>query len=248
MDGPRGEEHPILGARIMARLFGPEWGEFCLLHSRYFARRLCKQYSRLCCADKLAICLTPWWVYLPMVRLSGELSEYMNQTKYGDRPRSTPRVWFSAVQAAMRHWVNEHKDLKAEAFNGFSPVDASMSKLPGYLEGGYEPDRYRVMKRDGTISHDAKYLVLRYDGDRDPHTIYAALMYAASVRAENLELADGIVDAVVAELGLDGPAFVVRYGPAMHCMEMIVATMGPRTPEGIAFGLEMGREPQLPNN
>jgi hypothetical protein len=27
MDGPDGEEHVILGARIMGRLFGPEWAD-----------------------------------------------------------------------------------------------------------------------------------------------------------------------------------------------------------------------------
>lgn len=55
MDGPEGEFHPLLGARIMTRLFDRDrraihiggghgyaqlgvWGQFCLLHSRYFAK------------------------------------------------------------------------------------------------------------------------------------------------------------------------------------------------------------------
>ena len=40
MDGPNGEEHVILGARIMGWLFGPEWADQCYCHSRYWSQRL----------------------------------------------------------------------------------------------------------------------------------------------------------------------------------------------------------------
>src|SRR4051812_14945623 len=103
MDGPEGERHVELGARIMTTLFdwpwlpkslwpfaavkkwvvvnydrgdlwwaGP-WGQFCLFHSRFYAKRASQPVSRLCMADKLAIALTPAWLYLPVARLSGEL-------------------------------------------------------------------------------------------------------------------------------------------------------------------------------
>ncbi|WP_157894982.1 hypothetical protein [Verrucomicrobium sp. GAS474] len=48
MDGPEGEIHPEFGAAIMRRLFGDEWGDFCLLHSRYYAKRVGRPVSALC--------------------------------------------------------------------------------------------------------------------------------------------------------------------------------------------------------
>ncbi len=60
MDGPEGETHPELGARLMHWfdgfiLGGWRWHDFSLLHSRYYAKTLHKRPSRLCMADKLAI-------------------------------------------------------------------------------------------------------------------------------------------------------------------------------------------------
>ncbi len=112
MDSPEGETHPLLGARIMGRLFGWRWHDFCLLHSRFYANRLGRPFSRLCVADKLAIALTPPWLYLPMARWSGELAEY----RQGQRGRTqavldeSDREWFDAVQAYCRAWAYEHRD------------------------------------------------------------------------------------------------------------------------------------------
>ncbi|MBW7932471.1 MAG: hypothetical protein H3C62_02420, partial [Gemmatimonadaceae bacterium] len=75
MDGPEGETHPKLGAAVMRRLFGAAWGDFVLLHSRYYAKRLGRPVSPLAMADKWVIVLEPWWLYLPRARLTGELSE-----------------------------------------------------------------------------------------------------------------------------------------------------------------------------
>ena len=58
MDGPSGERHVLLGARIMGWLFGPAWEDECLRHSRYWSRRMGLPISRLCLADKLAFALT----------------------------------------------------------------------------------------------------------------------------------------------------------------------------------------------
>ncbi|MGH9627343.1 MAG: hypothetical protein ACRD7E_03120 [Bryobacteraceae bacterium] len=71
------ETHVYLGARIMRWLFGDAWGDFCLRHSRYWAKKHGCEVSRLAAADKLAFVLTPWWLYLPMARATGELAEYM---------------------------------------------------------------------------------------------------------------------------------------------------------------------------
>ena len=56
LDGPEGETHVELGARIMGLLFGKSWGAFTAAHSRYWAKRNGCQVSRLCLADKLLSC------------------------------------------------------------------------------------------------------------------------------------------------------------------------------------------------
>jgi hypothetical protein len=73
MEGCEGQQHVVLGGRIMDWLFGPEWRDFVLCHSRHWAQSVGKKYSKLCLADKLAFVLTPAWLYLPMAWLTGEL-------------------------------------------------------------------------------------------------------------------------------------------------------------------------------
>ena len=121
MDGAEGETHPVWAARLMGRLFGPRWHDFCLLHSRFYAKTLDQPFSRLCVADKLAIALTPSWLYVPMVRLTGEIDEY----RQGVRGRTKARVasmgwnhddeesdwsWHRRVQDYCRAWAYEHRD------------------------------------------------------------------------------------------------------------------------------------------
>lgn len=119
MDGPEGEEHPRLGANIMRRLFGQAWWEFCYCHSRFLSKRECKQFSRLCVADKLAIALTPSWIYIPAAILSGELSEYMSgqgaRTPAGDR---SPLEWHRAVRAYCAAWAKEHRGGAEDTWTG----------------------------------------------------------------------------------------------------------------------------------
>ena len=123
MDGDEGEQHPTFGARIMGVLFGQEWHDFTLLHSRYFAKKIGRQPSRLCIADKLAIALTPAWLYLPLARATGEVKEYMAQARHrvvgneavndGELARllsGAENEWYAGVQAYMRRWVAAHKD------------------------------------------------------------------------------------------------------------------------------------------
>lgn len=142
MDGPEGEVHPRVGARIMSLLFdwhdrtfrfsdgGPigEWGLFVLLHSRYYAKSLRMQPSRLCIADKLAIALTPAWLYLPMVRATGEIHEYRaharhrlvgNEAVNSEEKRallSDEASWYAGVQAYCRRWAMEHRDGKTDTW------------------------------------------------------------------------------------------------------------------------------------
>lgn len=97
LDGPEGTTHPELGARIMRRLFGSEWGDFCLLHSRHYARQLNRPTSPLCRADKLALALTPSWLYLLLIRLSGEVWEYLETAKAAGFADATVESWYPRI-------------------------------------------------------------------------------------------------------------------------------------------------------
>jgi hypothetical protein len=112
MDGPEGEEHVIWAAKMMEAWFGEEWGDFCLFHSRHYAKKLGQPYSRLCVADKLAPCLEPSWLYLIRVVLSGEIWEYLSHTD----PDTSVAEWYSGFTTRMRAWVAEHQDLKVDTW------------------------------------------------------------------------------------------------------------------------------------
>jgi hypothetical protein len=119
--GVRFLPHPKLRhlrlARLLNRLFGRRsdtyWHDLVLYHSRFYAKADHAQPSRLCIADKLAICLTPWWLYLPMVRATGEIDEYMalaRVTNDGLDHGGSQKRWFLGVQEYVRKWVDEHRD------------------------------------------------------------------------------------------------------------------------------------------
>ena len=126
MDGFEGEQHVVLGGRIMGWIFGPEWRDFTLCHSRHWAKRVGKRYSKLCLADKLAFVLTPAWLYLPMARMSGELWEYMRVAatrQPGERfsepelillHSSDPRVWLEGLKSYTLRWVERHRNGDAD--------------------------------------------------------------------------------------------------------------------------------------
>lgn len=140
MDGEEGERHPIWGANLMAtwfdnldganplakavawtcnlvwwqRPFG-YWSDFVLYHSRFLAKQRGARPSRLCIADKLAIVLTPWWIYRWTAGLAGEIREYRSvaaQRSEGDheRPDLSDRAWYVGMQRYMHRWVEEHRD------------------------------------------------------------------------------------------------------------------------------------------
>lgn len=124
MDGPEGETHPQLGAAIMG-LFGQQWHDFTLLHSRFYARAVGKPHSRLCAADKLATALTPRWLYLTLVRLTGEIDEYMGMAGQGKYQRDESVMWslkqsgkfdriswHATMTAFMRKWAWDNREVK----------------------------------------------------------------------------------------------------------------------------------------
>jgi hypothetical protein len=133
MDGPEGESHPELGAAIMRRWFGEEWGDFCLCHSRCYAKRINKPVSRLCHADKYVIILEPTWLYLPRTMATGEVWEFievarkradvihgpsdpLNAAERADFASGEPRRWHRSVKSYMRRWLTEHKDGAADTW------------------------------------------------------------------------------------------------------------------------------------
>lgn len=107
MDDADGERHPELGASIVGWLFGKSWGDFCLLHSRHYAKRFGQSPSRLCFVDKLAFCYTPAWLYFLCVDRR-ELREYLsNSSGY---THATRYAWHQHVCDHSRNWVAQHKD------------------------------------------------------------------------------------------------------------------------------------------
>lgn len=117
MDGEEGELHPYLGAGIMG-IFGERWYEFTLYHSRFLAKKNNAQYSKLCVADKAALCITPAWLYLPMAKATGEIKEYMKYVEMhcnGEvKNQESELVWYLGVQEYVRKWVEEHKQIKED--------------------------------------------------------------------------------------------------------------------------------------
>ena len=100
---------------------GVTWYCFCFYHSRFLAKRYGTHFSRLCVADKLSICFTPAWLYLPMVRWSGEIHEYMkhaNSGKYSTMniPTTAQLTWYRGVQDYLRRWVAEHSDGRTDTW------------------------------------------------------------------------------------------------------------------------------------
>lgn len=129
MDGPEGEQHPYLGARIMYALGGYQrqvWHDLLLYHSRFLAKQNNAQPSVFCIADKLAIVVTWRWLYMLLVRSTGEVAEYMERSqsrndtggKYVGMNLDTENInaWYDSMIAYMKRWIEEHKDGRADTW------------------------------------------------------------------------------------------------------------------------------------
>lgn len=111
MDGPEGELHPLWAGNVMGRFFGAPWSEFTRYHSRFLAKRDGAKPSPLCFADKLAIAYEPGWLYLPRVIFTGEIREYMKDSKRNNGiDVTTRREWNARCKTYCREWVNKFKD------------------------------------------------------------------------------------------------------------------------------------------
>jgi hypothetical protein len=103
MDGKLGEKHPEFAAKVAGFIFGDDYRNLCLLHSRHYSRILGKEPSKLCWADKLSIRFDPRWFYLLRASASGELEEYKhNAEKAGFINRKFSNIeWFEDAKAKM---------------------------------------------------------------------------------------------------------------------------------------------------
>lgn len=138
MDGPEGETHPELGAKILKWFGGWPWYYFVLFHSRFYVKqyrednprgvyfyedpidgepRHTPEPSRLCYADKVAITMIPSWLHVGLCDLSGELDEYMDPEMHEDggkyegedhRIDLDPEPWYDSVKDFIRGWVAAH--------------------------------------------------------------------------------------------------------------------------------------------
>jgi hypothetical protein len=119
-DEPRSRHIASDGHRYYA--FG-RWGAFTLFHSRYLVASVNQSNadrhvlapvaapSRLCLADKYAIALTPAWLYLPAVTMTGEITEYLakahertdatRSAHHGAYVSDDPATWYAALQAML---------------------------------------------------------------------------------------------------------------------------------------------------
>lgn len=86
MDDDEGETHPEFGATLAHSWLDKEDDfyhyEFCLYHSRHYARKAKRDPSKLCWADKMSIVYDPAWLYLPRAIASGELKEYRENSAF----------------------------------------------------------------------------------------------------------------------------------------------------------------------
>lgn len=104
MDGEEGEWHPLWAANLVYKWFGTAWFWFVLLHSRFLAKNYGREPSNLCWADKLSMSVTPWWLYLPMVKMTGEIREYRHRQMAGERDNGA--VTYSQVHDLTdKEWV-----------------------------------------------------------------------------------------------------------------------------------------------
>lgn len=123
MDGPEGNKHPELGAKIAGALFGEKARLECLGHSRSYAEAHGLKTSRLCWADKWSPMFDPTHWYWLRGTASGEISEYRKTF-----PRATGEsslMWTVAFKAYVRE--NSHKiwaGAQGDQNHGYLPQNA----------------------------------------------------------------------------------------------------------------------------
>ncbi len=77
----------------------------CIGHSRYYAAKFNVPLSPLFRADKACIFFDPQWFYLLRADASGELVEFMRNSKLG--PHTTPEQWFDWYRLKVKNLLAE---------------------------------------------------------------------------------------------------------------------------------------------
>lgn len=113
MDGNEGTKHPEFAAKLAGKWFGQEYYDLCICHSRHYAKVIGKEPSKLCWADKLCIKYNPWWFYVPISILTGEIFEYRKvSADMGLIPLSiSHKEWFQLVKGKMVKQIMEQNKI-----------------------------------------------------------------------------------------------------------------------------------------
>ena len=84
LDGVEGSNHPVRAAQMIRRMTKRgDLADMVLLHSRSLSRRLSREPSRLCWADKWGTVIMPSLLWAVLAWLSGEGAEYMRDKNSG---------------------------------------------------------------------------------------------------------------------------------------------------------------------
>ncbi len=113
LDGAEGEDHPRWAAEWIHILTGNHYyWELCMFHSRFQAKRYHNSLpSKLCLADKFGVAMMPVWLWVFLGSLSGEIAEYMADTKYeinnciAYKPYKSPAEFFRAYKVKCAEWA-----------------------------------------------------------------------------------------------------------------------------------------------
>lgn len=73
--------HPELGARMCGRAFGSEYFDFCIAHSRDYAKKRGVPLSKLGYADKASVLVYPDAFFKILIKVGGEAQEYLETSK-----------------------------------------------------------------------------------------------------------------------------------------------------------------------
>lgn len=137
LDGPEGRYHPILGATLAGRLFGPEARDLALGHSRTYSQEISIPLSALCLPDKLGgVFLFPAWLYSHLAVLSGEMREFQKCLGLSD---SDVHLAIHAFRVDAYRWAIGHAQTPAIRARVSACFGRLAQKSQGALSRGHQP-------------------------------------------------------------------------------------------------------------
>lgn len=113
MDDLTGERHPELGATIARYLFGDQYYDLCLCHSRHYAKKLGIEPSKLCWPDKACIMFEPCWFYLARAMLTKEIYEYRLKSAGYLSINESNRNWYKWIKERSIAMCEKYRKVKA---------------------------------------------------------------------------------------------------------------------------------------